>query len=61
MKQDDERTFCVTCEKSFHFLGTAAHRAAHRRREEDCTIIYTDGRTVFHGFSRMRSAEKVEP
>lgn len=44
--------YCHTCEKSFHYLGITAHRAAHKRRDEDCKITYTHGNTITHNFSK---------
>lgn len=42
---------CLTCNKSFHSLGIARHRAMHREREENCTIEYKDGRIIDHFFA----------
>jgi len=50
--------YCVTCQRAFHYLGIAKHRAAHRKRGEYCEIIYTDGRTFVHDF---RGEEAREP
>jgi len=44
--------YCHTCEKYFHYLGIARHRAAHRARQEDCRIEYTNGDTYRHNFKR---------
>lgn len=40
--------YCHTCAKSFHYLGIANHRLAHKRRGERCLITYTDGKTFDH-------------
>ncbi len=44
--------YCFNCNKEFHHLGIASHRAVHRRAKEDCKIMYSDGTTKTHGFSR---------
>lgn len=44
---------CETCNRSFHPLGIARHRAAHRDKAENCTIEYDDGRIVDHFFARQ--------
>lgn len=31
--------WCVTCGKAFHSLGIARHRAMHRDKKQNCTII----------------------
>lgn len=46
--------FCETCDKWFHHQGIMSHRAAHRRRNEDCIIEYSDGRVGRHMFSQRR-------
>lgn len=43
--------YCYTCRKSFHSLGIARHRAAHRDKREDCLIGYSDGVVHVHNFS----------
>lgn len=43
--------YCHTCDKSFHHLGIASHRAKHRRRQENCKITYSNGKTFIHYFS----------
>ena len=35
--------FCHTCQKEFHYLGIARHRAMHRDKKEFCMISYTNG------------------
>lgn len=43
---------CLTCDRDIHHLGIMSHRAAHRRRLEDCRIVFSDGRTLNYMFSR---------
>lgn len=43
--------YCVTCDREIHHLGIMSHRAAHRRRSENCTIEFSDGRTVEYTFA----------
>lgn len=42
--------FCFTCNKEFHYLGIARHRAKHREKREYCKITYSDGITYGHNF-----------
>jgi len=49
--------YCHTCERSFHYLGIANHRKAHRLRREDCTITFTYGETITWKFSRREPSE----
>lgn len=44
--------YCVTCDKEFHHLGIMSHRAMHRRREEDCSIVFSDGRNISYSFAQ---------
>ena len=44
---------CYTCARDIHHLGIMSHRAMHRRKREDCKIMYSDGRTFTHNFSRL--------
>lgn len=56
--RDQEKSpdcFCYTCDREIHHLGIMSHRAAHRRRNEDCVIEYSDGRTIRHQFSKATS------
>lgn len=48
----DKNCYCHTCKKDFHYLGINMHRAAHRRRNEDCKITYTHGNTLTFKFSK---------
>lgn len=50
---------CVTCDKDIHHLGIMSHRAMHRRRYEDCTIEFSDGRTVIYRFSESKKPSGV--
>jgi len=43
--------YCYTCHRRYHYLGINSHRAAHRRRAEDCTIAYTNGNVMAYKFS----------
>lgn len=40
--------YCETCERVFKSLGIASHRAAHLRRHESCTIVYSNGKRIVH-------------
>lgn len=44
---------CYNCKRDFHHLGIARHRAMHRDRREDCEIMFSDGRTIVHRYSRL--------
>lgn len=44
--------YCYTCDRDIHHLGIMSHRAAHKRRNEDCTISFSDGREVTYNFSK---------
>ena len=46
--------YCYTCEKHFHRLGIASHRASHRNRMEDCRILLSDGSIRTYHFSRRK-------
>jgi len=46
--------YCYTCEREIHHLGIMSHRAAHRRRGEDCKIEFSTGRVVAYQFSADR-------
>ena len=43
--------YCHTCNKYYHPLGIMSHRAAHRRRNQDCKITYTNGDIWLHQFA----------
>lgn len=40
---DEKECYCATCDKWFHYLGIASHRAMHRRKSEAFKIVMTDG------------------
>jgi len=42
--------YCHTCNKDFHYLGIARHRAKHREKKETCEITYTSGKTYIHSY-----------
>ena len=44
--------YCYTCAREIHHLGIMSHRAMHRRKNEECKIMYSDGRTFTHKFAR---------
>lgn len=56
MKTENKELFkdcyCFTCDKHYHHLGIASHRAAHRNRQENCTIMYSDGRVSTFNYKR---------
>lgn len=55
MKVTNEKNcYCHTCQKDFHYLGIMSHKAAHRRRKEDCRITYTYGDTYNFKFSEQK-------
>ncbi len=43
---------CHTCDKWFHYLGIARHRAMHRDKKEDCIISYTDSSKYSYSYSK---------
>ena len=43
--------YCHTCQKSYHSLGIARHRAMHRTNKEDCKITYLGGDTYLHPYA----------
>ncbi len=47
----DKDCTCHTCDKDFHYLGIARHRAMHREKKENCVITYTHGDTYSHNYS----------
>ena len=48
--------FCHTCEKAFHHLGIARHRAAHRDKKENCEITFSDGRRIRYRYGLREEA-----
>ena len=57
---NDKNCFCITCNRAFHYLGIAKHRAMHRDRHELCKITYTDGSTYLHDFRDTTIPTKKE-
>ena len=43
--------YCYTCAREIGSLGIASHRAAHRRRNEDCRIMLSGGAIYTYAFS----------
>ena len=54
MGTHNKNCYCYTCNKEFHHLGIAGHRASHRRRKEDCKIAFTNGETYVYRFSKNK-------
>lgn len=48
----EKECYCVTCDKEFNSLGIARHRAMHRDRRENCTIVYKNGERRVHLFNK---------
>ena len=46
--------YCHTCQRVFHYLGIARHRAMHRDRRQNCEITYSNGDTYDHKFSKEK-------
>lgn len=38
--------YCYTCDRYFHAMGIARHRAGHRDREEYCKIRFAYGNVM---------------
>lgn len=57
---DGKTCYCETCNKWFNPLGIARHRAMHRERKEDCTIMYTNGDSYLHEFSKWKRVKACE-
>lgn len=47
----EKECFCHTCKREFHYLGITRHRAAHRKRFQDCKITFTHGDTYTYDYS----------
>jgi hypothetical protein len=43
--------YCHTCDRDIHSLGIMGHRAAHRRRGENCKITFSTGDTYSYTFT----------
>ena len=50
MSTHHKECYCFTCDKFFHSLGIARHRAMHRDRKEICMIEYKDFSVITHDF-----------
>lgn len=59
MTTSNKNCYCLTCEKAFHYLGIARHRAAHRDKREDCKIMYSNGDVYKHAFSNRGGAKEA--
>lgn len=44
--------YCHTCGKDFHSLGIMSHRAAHRRRKENCKITFSNNDTYTYKYGK---------
>lgn len=42
--------FCYNCDRWFHYLGIATHRAMHRRKQEKVEILYSSGIIKTHDY-----------
>ena len=51
--------YCETCEREIHRLGIGSHRAAHRRRRQDCRIVFSGGRTRLYRYSQDRETKEA--
>ena len=52
--------FCFTCDKEFHSLGIARHRAMHKDKKENCKIAFADGKVVSYTFEDKKKLEVEE-
>ena len=43
--------YCHTCDKNFHALGIARHRAMHRDKRQDCEITFSYGDTYRYRYA----------
>lgn len=59
-EHDHANCYCHTCQRWFHHRGIASHRAVHRRREEECKIRYSTGKTYIHMFDAQRNAREAQ-
>ena len=53
--------YCHTCGRAFHHFGIASHRAAHRRRGEDCKITFSNGKTYVWKYSGFATRPQEAP
>ncbi len=47
---------CYTCGRDIHHLGIMSHRAMHRRRQENCTVMFSNGNVVEYQFAPKHSS-----
>lgn len=43
--------YCYTCEKEYHHMGIARHRAMHRDKKENYRISFSNGDTYLFKYS----------
>lgn len=53
IRHSEKKCYCHTCDKWFHCLGIARHRAMHRDKREDCRITFTNGDTFRYTYSKL--------
>ena len=54
--------YCYGCGKWFHSLGIARHRAMHRDRKEDCTILDAGaGSITYCNFKEAQNDRRTNP
>ena len=51
-KKREPDCYCEMCDRWIHHLGIMSHRAMHRRKKEDCSIEFSDGRVIRYKFSK---------
>lgn len=56
----DKNCYCYACNKSIASLGVASHRAMHRRRKENCTIRYSNGKILHYQFEQTEGDKSDE-
>lgn len=56
----DADCHCETCDRWINHKGIMSHRAMHRRRNENCTIEYSTGRTTHHYFANPAEGGKPD-
>lgn len=52
----DKDCHCFTCDKDFHHLGIARHRAMHREKGEPCRIEFSDGSIRRYAYGEKQEA-----
>jgi len=54
--------YCYNCRRWFHSLGIARHRAMHRDRKEDCTILDAGaGSITYCNFKEAQNDQRTNP